>query len=73
MTKISNGLITKNLPMKNSKKRRASTRVPSKRSRLPKCHYCGASIRGSLIVKIEGSTGEILFYCSGKCCDDDWK
>lgn len=47
-------------------------KIPRMRKRL-KCHFCGAPIRGDLIVKIEGSTGRRIFYCSGKCCDDDWK
>ena len=68
-----NESIAKNLLMGNPKKRHVLRRVPSRRGRLPKCHYCGVPIRGSLIVKIEGSTGGILFYCSGKCCDDNWK
>jgi uncharacterized protein (DUF779 family) len=50
------------------KKKRAHKHSPP-----PKCHYCGAPIKGNLIIKIEGCTGEIIFYCSGKCCDDDWK
>ena len=39
-----------------------------------KCHYCGKEIEeDNPIKKIETLTGEELFYCSGKCCDDDWK
>jgi uncharacterized protein (DUF779 family) len=53
------------------KKKRTKKKTPGKSPQ--KCHYCGAPIKGDLIIKIEGCTGEIIFYCSGECCDDDWK
>jgi hypothetical protein len=37
------------------------------------CDCCGKRISGEAYIRVEGKTGETLFYCSPHCLETDWK